>query len=128
MNTLTQSAVVAKPIIVTSEAWAMGFADGCQGLSEFEAYGLFVGQKLADYLAGWRQGRGIRAQRWHVAFDNGKGKTGSYSTAKEQNPDRTQRIINQVRYANSLEDRQAALKAAYYYCPTVYDCLSRQYE
>jgi len=128
MNTVTQTAVVAKPIVVTSEAWAWGFEDGATGKSEFEAYGLFVGEKLADYLAGWQQGRGIRAQRWQVAFDNGKGKTGSYSTAREQNPDRTQRIVNQVRYATTADERKAALQAAYYYCPTVYDNLSRQYE
>lgn len=128
MQTVTQSVVTAKPVVVTSPTWALGFSDGCNGVSEFEAYGLFVGAKLADYLAGWRQGRGIRVQRWHVAFDDGKGKTGSYSTAKEQTPDRTKRIIDQVRYANSAEDRKLALQAAYYYCPAVYDCLSRQYE
>lgn len=66
-----------------------------------------------------------------VVFDDGRG-TGVLGTSRSQemSPERTAVIIRQVRAAYHARDPislTAALNAAYYYNPTYYVNLSRQY-
>lgn len=44
-------------MIITSEAWAWGFADGARGQSIYGGYLLFAGHSLAEYQRGWAAGR-----------------------------------------------------------------------
>lgn len=57
-NRNTQTAVRAK--VVTGVPWAWGFEDGAKGKSFYTGYHLFAGAKLAQYKAGWREGRNVK--------------------------------------------------------------------
>lgn len=61
-------------------------------------------------------------------IDSGKGAhTLGYSTAGEQSDERRQVIIDQVRMAKNQEELNAALESAYWYDPSVYQCMKSQY-
>lgn len=60
-------------------------------------------------------------------FDTGKSGKGSYSMVADQSEERRQIIVDQVRFAANLPQLETALEAAYWYDPSVYQSLSRQY-
>lgn len=63
-----------------------------------------------------------------LALDTGKGAhTLGYSTVGEQSDERRQVIIDQVRMAKNQDELNAALEAAYWYDPSVYQCMRNQY-
>lgn len=62
MTILAEATVVVKPVAVTLP-WAWGFQDGATGVSWAEGYGLFAGERLAQYLAGHKVGKAAAARK-----------------------------------------------------------------
>lgn len=63
-----------------------------------------------------------------LALDTGKGSHElGYSMANDQSPERRQVIIDQVRFSKNIQELEAALIAAYWYDPSVYQCMRNQY-
>lgn len=63
-NTVNQNqpTVNAKPITITSTAWAWGFEDGAQNVTVYNGYHFFAGAKLTEYKRGWAEGRKARSR------------------------------------------------------------------
>lgn len=105
------------------ESW--GFADGYQGKSVYDGYNYFCGAKFLAYESGWKKGYALRVIE---SWDDGRGSHRlGYSLSSERTKERTAKIIDQVKHAQSDKEFEMAMQAAYMYNSILMSDLAKTY-